>query len=628
MKSLSRIFLALIIILSCGAAALFADGNLLTLTDADFDERAKDSLLIVDFYADWCGPCVAFAPVFEKTASRLGNLTFVKVNVDNSPKLSQTYKVQYIPFIAAIVDGEVVAQYSGKRTAADFKKWCQEMGEKHVRQDEPADTTDGQEGVVEVTDETMFTSMVNESRDRLLVIDFYADWCKPCKELEPIMESLAATYSDRNVAFLKADIDTLDNLANLWNVQYIPYVVLVRGGSIIDTRTGLYDESDYIDLIEANIVEGGTDVAIEKKQEPERSASAFILEVESQEQFFKMLDRPGVHVADFYADWCGPCRRIAPIMKELSSELPNVHFYKIDIDTQRQLAATYYIDKIPVIYVFAKNDKPVKIVGVRNKGYYLEEINKARARLDIEKNDPEKMGNLVLDLSKRDAWVSTPDSELLRPVSEITVEAMIRPEWFEDLDWKNPVVSKHGNASGWELRVGGGKAVMMVTVNGKHHYAMSKQDLPRGRWTHVSGSFDGRFLRVYIEGKLQGETEITGGAPMTPFMGDLNIGRNPEWTDRVYSGHIDEVRVWNRAFSPGAMRKSKKNKIDPSDPALLLHYDFSFVSDDGTVPDRSSYGLEGTLQGGAGITPITQIEDRGLIGTGRAVGVKDAQPVK
>ena len=59
----------------------------------------------------------------------------------------------------------------------------------------------------------------------------------------------------------------------------------------------------------------------------------------------------GVAVIDLYADWCGPCKMMAPIMEELSGELEGVRFYKVNVDNEPELAAAFKVESIPMIAV-------------------------------------------------------------------------------------------------------------------------------------------------------------------------------------------------------------------------------------------------------------------------------------
>jgi thioredoxin 1 len=83
--------------------------------EANFKEKVLDSQVpvLVDFYADWCGPCKELAPLLEEVASQNPNAKFVRVNVDESPGLAARYKISSIPNLKLFKSGKVVAQHVG-----------------------------------------------------------------------------------------------------------------------------------------------------------------------------------------------------------------------------------------------------------------------------------------------------------------------------------------------------------------------------------------------------------------------------------------------------------------------------------------------------------------------------------
>lgn len=80
------------------------------LTDANFVQTVKNHpLVVVDFWAPWCGPCRMVSPVLEELASEMvGLATFGKLNVDDNPTISQQFEIQGIPTIMVFKDGEPV----------------------------------------------------------------------------------------------------------------------------------------------------------------------------------------------------------------------------------------------------------------------------------------------------------------------------------------------------------------------------------------------------------------------------------------------------------------------------------------------------------------------------------------
>ena len=73
----------------------------------------NNGVVVVDFFANWCGPCKMLAPVFEEISEELTTATFVKVDIDNSLELAQKYSVTSIPTIIVLKDGAVAERKIG-----------------------------------------------------------------------------------------------------------------------------------------------------------------------------------------------------------------------------------------------------------------------------------------------------------------------------------------------------------------------------------------------------------------------------------------------------------------------------------------------------------------------------------
>lgn len=83
------------------------------VTDFDRQVLRSEVPVLVDFYADWCGPCRALSPVLEELARETPNAKIVKVNVDDNPELAMQYRVDSIPRLIVFKNGRPVAQHSG-----------------------------------------------------------------------------------------------------------------------------------------------------------------------------------------------------------------------------------------------------------------------------------------------------------------------------------------------------------------------------------------------------------------------------------------------------------------------------------------------------------------------------------
>ena len=99
------------------------------ITDATFEAETKEGLVLVDFWATWCGPCRMQAPILEKLSQEFSEdeLKILKMDVDENPETARAFGIMSIPTLLFKKDGQVVKQVAGVHTAVQIKAIVAEL---------------------------------------------------------------------------------------------------------------------------------------------------------------------------------------------------------------------------------------------------------------------------------------------------------------------------------------------------------------------------------------------------------------------------------------------------------------------------------------------------------------------
>ena len=111
-----------------------------------------------------------------------------------------------------------------------------------------------------------------------------------------------------------------------------------------------------------------------RKEPPDRAAGIVNLSTNTFDETVVGSDKPVI--VDFWAEWCGPCKQIAPILEEIASEHGgNVTVAKLNVDDNPDLAMRYNVMSIPTLLVFADGEVSKRLIGAKSKGALLQELD-------------------------------------------------------------------------------------------------------------------------------------------------------------------------------------------------------------------------------------------------------------
>jgi len=208
------------------------------VNDQNFEEVVVKSNVpvVVDFWAEWCWPCKMLWPIFEKLSNNTNyewKIKFVKVNVENNPDTAVKYMIQWIPTIMIFKDWEPIKTIVWIQPEDKYKK---ELDDILKMNSTVSSWLSDISNIINVRWIEQFTQIIENNEDKLIIVDFWAEWCWPCKMFSPILDKIAKDY-EWDIIVMKINVEKEENqqLAMQFKVSSIPTVAFINWKDNIET---------------------------------------------------------------------------------------------------------------------------------------------------------------------------------------------------------------------------------------------------------------------------------------------------------------------------------------------------------------------------------------------------------
>jgi len=248
-------------------------------------------------------------------------------------------------------------------------------------------------GVVVLKGDT-FDDFIKPENNFITMLEFYAPWCGHCKQFAPVYEEIAKELEAKNpenpirVAKIDATEPDLQPIAQRYGVSGYPTLKLVRDGEVMDWNGGRDKDEIVSTLIE--------------QSDPEWAPPPEAVVTLTNDDFDEVVNQADFIVVEFYAPWCGHCKKLAPEWEAAAQELKKegITLAKVDATEASELAEKFDVSGYPTIKIFRKGT-PYEYSGGRDKhtiiSYVLEQagppsilINSKKAYQNIIKKGTTK----------------------------------------------------------------------------------------------------------------------------------------------------------------------------------------------------------------------------------------------
>lgn len=199
-------------------------------------------------------------------------------------------------------------------------------------------------------------------------VKFYAPWCGHCQKLAPTWEELANSLrNDNYVSISKVDCTQHRSVCGQFDIKGYPTLLWIEDGKKVDKYTGQRTHEELKAYV-SKMLEKEND-QMDTKTDNSDSTTHAVLSLTGES--FKHGIENGISFVKFFAPWCGHCKRLAPIWKDLGKKFltnENVKIVKVDctLDISKELCNEQEVDGFPTLYLYRDGLKVSEYNGARN----------------------------------------------------------------------------------------------------------------------------------------------------------------------------------------------------------------------------------------------------------------------
>jgi len=234
--------------------------EILNLNDSNWQSEIGDKPALI-LLTNGDGLRGDFSTAYKNAAAEKPSILFTRIDPTQNPSAAETFNINSKPVM--------VAYYKGKSLVRRSRPWGSdvtltiELLENTVKEDKAMNQNGNEQNndAVEqtaviandkpfvVTDQTFQQEVIDYSNEMPVLVDFWAEWCGPCRMVAPIMESLAKDFAGQ-VRIAKVDVDANPGLSQALRIMSIPTIMIFKEGQLVFSQPGALPEPAFRDLVQ------------------------------------------------------------------------------------------------------------------------------------------------------------------------------------------------------------------------------------------------------------------------------------------------------------------------------------------------------------------------------------------